>query len=127
VVSMDILISLAPVALFAIAVAVTYYRFRDNFSDLASATDSKQEQYLLDRRGCDLCGCHGCSGMVVLPRPWVETVLSVLLLLLHNSLLLLSQAACQLLPLHCTLEHEGYGTIYGVGDRSRPLPCSQLA
>jgi uncharacterized membrane protein YbhN (UPF0104 family) len=40
---MDILISLATVAIFVIAVVVTYYRFRDNFSDLADATDSKRD------------------------------------------------------------------------------------
>jgi formate hydrogenlyase subunit 3/multisubunit Na+/H+ antiporter MnhD subunit len=39
---MDTLVSLAPLALFAIGVAIVYYRFRDNFSDLAAATDSKQ-------------------------------------------------------------------------------------
>jgi hypothetical protein len=39
---MDILIPVATVAIFVIAVAVTYYRFRDNFSDLAAATDSKR-------------------------------------------------------------------------------------
>lgn len=38
---MDILIPLASVAIFAIAVVVLYFRFRDNFSDLAAATDSK--------------------------------------------------------------------------------------
>ena len=31
-----------PLAVFAIAVAVTYYRYRDHFSDLASATDSNR-------------------------------------------------------------------------------------
>jgi hypothetical protein len=39
---MDILIPLASFALLAIAVAVLYFRFRDNFTDLAAATDSKQ-------------------------------------------------------------------------------------
>jgi hypothetical protein len=39
---MDILIPLASVAIFGIGVAVLYFRFRDNFSDLAAATDSKQ-------------------------------------------------------------------------------------
>ena len=39
---MDLLISLTTVAIFVIAVVVTYYRFRDNFSDLAAATDSKR-------------------------------------------------------------------------------------
>jgi uncharacterized membrane protein YidH (DUF202 family) len=36
---MGILISLA---LVAIGMAVVYFRFRDSFSDLAAATDSKQ-------------------------------------------------------------------------------------
>jgi uncharacterized membrane protein YidH (DUF202 family) len=36
---MSILISLA---LVAIGIAVVYFRFRDNFSDMAAATDSKQ-------------------------------------------------------------------------------------
>ena len=39
---MDILIPLASVALSAIGFAALYFRFRDNFSDLAAATDSKQ-------------------------------------------------------------------------------------
>jgi len=39
---MDILITVVPIALFVIGVAIMYYRFRDNFSDLAAATDSKQ-------------------------------------------------------------------------------------
>jgi hypothetical protein len=39
---MDILIPLASLALFGIGVAVLYFRFRDNFSDLAAATDSKR-------------------------------------------------------------------------------------
>lgn len=39
---MSILISLAPLALFAIGVAIFYYRFRERFSELAAATDSKQ-------------------------------------------------------------------------------------
>ncbi len=32
---------LIPFALLTIVVVATYYRFRDNFSDLAAATDSK--------------------------------------------------------------------------------------
>ena len=39
---MNTLIIAAPIALFVIGVAVTYYRFRDKFSDLAAASDSKQ-------------------------------------------------------------------------------------
>jgi hypothetical protein len=39
---MDTLLSLAPIALFVISVVMVYYRFRDNFSDLAAATDSKR-------------------------------------------------------------------------------------
>lgn len=39
---MDILIPLASFAILGIGVAVLYFRFRDNFTDLAAATDSKQ-------------------------------------------------------------------------------------
>jgi hypothetical protein len=39
---MDILIPLASLAIFAIGVVVLYFRFRDNVSDLAAATDSKK-------------------------------------------------------------------------------------
>jgi hypothetical protein len=39
---MDFLIPLASLAIFGIGVAVLYFRFRDNFSDLAAATDSKR-------------------------------------------------------------------------------------
>jgi Kef-type K+ transport system membrane component KefB len=39
---MDLLLTLAPIAIFVVAVAVLYYRFRDNFFDLAAATDSKR-------------------------------------------------------------------------------------
>ena len=39
---MSILIYVASIALFGIGVAVVHYRFRDNFSDIAAATDSKQ-------------------------------------------------------------------------------------
>jgi hypothetical protein len=39
---MDILLPLASVAIFAVGLAALYFRFRDNFSDLAAATDSKR-------------------------------------------------------------------------------------
>jgi hypothetical protein len=39
---MDILIPLASFAIFGIGVTVLYFRFRDNFSALAAASDSKQ-------------------------------------------------------------------------------------
>jgi hypothetical protein len=39
---MDILIPFASVAIFAVGLAALYFRFRDNFSDLAAATDSKR-------------------------------------------------------------------------------------
>jgi hypothetical protein len=34
--------TLIPLAVFVIAVVVTYFRYRDHFSDLAAATESKR-------------------------------------------------------------------------------------
>ena len=73
---MDILISLATVAIFVIAVTAAYYRFRDNFSDLAAATDSKQSGSFWTGAALIYAIRHCCSLLRLPPRPWlVETVI----------------------------------------------------